>query len=76
MPRPLLLLTCLLLTSPVMAETWVNSLFSDGMVLQRNTEIKIWGTDTAGQEVSASLNGKSASAKTDKDGKWSLHLPA
>ncbi len=73
-----LIIACLsiLILNTVTAETWVNKLFSDGMVVQRNAEIKVWGTDNAGQEVMVSLNGKSAKATAADDGSWSLQLPA
>lgn len=61
--------------SPVFAETSVINLFSDGMVLQRNQAINIWGSDSHGQTVSVSLNGTNAKTTANDQGRWKLQLP-
>ena len=49
-----LILTILIaLTQPVAAELTVSGLFGDGMVLQRNTAIPVWGTAEPGVEISS-----------------------
>ena len=58
------------------ADVSVPTLFSDHMVLQRDKPIQIWGWASPGESVKASFNGKSAKARTGKDGKWQLDLPA
>lgn len=52
-----------------------SNLFSDGMVLQQNTEAKIWGWATPGSQitVSTSWNGRSYRAKTDNSGYWAVY---
>ncbi len=72
----LLLCISLLNINALFAETWMNSLFSDGMVLQRNTPIKVWGTDLANQTISVDLDGSKAETKADSAGNWSLTLQA
>ncbi|MCQ2975457.1 MAG: beta galactosidase jelly roll domain-containing protein [Bacteroidales bacterium] len=52
------------------------ALVSDGMVLQRDTELNIWGKATVGSEITVSLNGVSSNAITDENGKWNVVLPA
>ncbi len=48
----------------------VSSVFTDNMVIQRGEKIKIWGKGGAdGEEVTATLNGKSASC-TAANGRW------
>ena len=41
------------------------ALISDGMVLQRDTELNIWGFATEGSQVTVSLNGSAASGVTE-----------
>jgi sialate O-acetylesterase len=50
-------------------------LISDGMVLQRNVPLKIWGWAAAGEKVTLTFNGKLFSAIADKDGDWMMKLP-
>lgn len=50
-------------------------LISDGVVLQRNTEIKIWGWAAPGERVELVLDNQKFSATTDSDGEWHLYLP-
>lgn len=51
------------------------SVFSDHCVLQRNKEIRVWGTAAHGTKVEVSLNGqKSDTVTTGHD--WQVSLPA
>ncbi len=54
----------------------LSSLFTDHMVFQRDARLPVWGWSEPGVKVSVSLDGKSASAVTGKDGKWLVWLPA
>lgn len=49
-------------------------LISDGMVLQRNEAVKIWGWAEAGSTVTLEFAGKVRSAITGEDGKWQVAL--
>lgn len=51
-------------------------LFRENAVLQRDVPIPIWGTAQADSEVSVTFRGKIVSAKTGRDGKWRMELPA
>ncbi|MCL2034087.1 MAG: sialate O-acetylesterase [Oscillospiraceae bacterium] len=51
------------------------AIFSDGCVLQRNKEIKIWGGGQNGAEVTVSLCGESVIAVVE-NGKWLARVPA
>lgn len=55
---------------------WLPSIFSDHMVLQRDTPIPIWGTATPGSEVTATLADQSVSVHANEQGKWKLEVPA
>jgi sialate O-acetylesterase len=59
-----------------MGQVRLPRLVSDGMVLQRETPVKIWGWASAGEKVTLSFNNKSYEAVTLVDGKWLITLPA
>ncbi|MFY9153555.1 MAG: sialate O-acetylesterase [Prolixibacteraceae bacterium] len=50
-------------------------LIGNGMVLQRETPVKIWGWATAGEKVTLVLNNQSFETTTENDGKWLITLP-
>ncbi|MBL8311273.1 MAG: hypothetical protein JNL19_12665 [Burkholderiales bacterium] len=52
------------------------ALFSDGMVLQRNAPIRVWGWATPGESVRVTLRGRSTATMTAADGRWRVTLPA
>ena len=66
------LLTALLAATGVNAKVTLPKMFSDGMVMQRETNANLWGTATASATVSitTSWDGKAYSVKAGKDGKW------
>lgn len=49
-------------------------LISDGMVIQRNAKVKIWGWAPAGETVKVRFGGKTLSAAADRDGEWQAVL--
>ena len=51
-------------------------LISDGMVLQRNSELKIWGWASAGEKISIQFIDKNYNTTTDNKGDWSVTIPA
>lgn len=68
-------LSLLVLCGSAVAETRLPAFFSDGMVVQRNTEIAIWGWDEPGQRVSVRAGwGERASTRAGDDGRWRLAL--
>ena len=50
-------------------------LFSDGLVLQRNARIPVWGWARSGAHVSVSLNAQTRTATTDATGAWRVSFP-
>jgi sialate O-acetylesterase len=52
------------------ADVRLAALFTDHMVLQRDTKIPVWGWAAPGDRITVSVGGHTATAKTDKDGKW------
>ncbi|HEX9825012.1 MAG TPA: hypothetical protein VGA80_00305, partial [Flavobacteriaceae bacterium] len=50
-------------------------LISDGLVLQRNQEIKIWGWASSGESVTLNFKHKNYKTKADSNGNWEFRLP-
>ena len=57
----------------VQAEISLPAIFGDNMVLQQNTEVKIWGTSDsrAGISVTCSWDNRTYETTADASGKWS-----
>lgn len=53
----------------------VATIFSDGMVIQRNQEITVWGTANPNEIVSLNLNSDSFFSIVDSSGNWKIFLP-
>ena len=58
------------------ADVQMSALWSDGLIVQRQMPIAVWGMAAAGEKVTVTLGAATASATTDKDGQWTLKLPA
>ncbi|QJD96604.1 sialate O-acetylesterase [Mucilaginibacter robiniae] len=67
---------CLLLFSCLKTYSQVRlpQLISDGMVLQRDAKINVWGWASSAEKVTVKFNNKSYKATTHSDGKWMLQL--
>ncbi len=63
-----------LLSSTSLAELKLPSIIGEGMVLQRDQQVPIWGWDDAGTEVQVSIEGQKVSAKADAEGRWLVNL--
>lgn len=50
------------------------SFFSDGMVLQRNIQLPVWGWAAPGEQINLVFNKKNYTTQTGLDGKWKLFL--
>lgn len=50
-------------------------LVADKMVLQRDTELKIWGWADVGEKVTVRFDGKHYFTQADEQGKWCVMLP-
>lgn len=55
---------------------FVHPLFSDGVVLQRDAKVPVWGWATPGETVTVEFAGQKESAKAGADGKWMVKLAA
>ena len=56
------------------AELKLPTVIGDNMVLQRDQDLKIWGWDEPGQEVSVSIAGQSVKGKANDKGRWEITL--
>lgn len=58
------------------AEIKLPAVLGNDMVLQRNSEVNLWGSATPDKNVTVrtSWNGKKYKTKSDADGKWSLKV--
>lgn len=64
----------MLLLFSAQATVKLPKLFTDGMVLQREQPIAVWGWADPKEKVSVTLNKQTKTAIADKSGKWTLSL--
>ncbi len=69
--------TVLFTAMPLFATIRLSAIFGNNMVLQRETNVNIWGTANANAnvEVTTSWNGKTYSAQALANGRWKLKVP-
>jgi len=72
----LVCLSALCVGTPVLADVVPAFVFNDNAVLQRDKPIPVWGTADAGEKVSVSFSGQTATTTADPAGKWRVDLPA
>lgn len=77
MKRVLFFLVMLAAALPVSAEVRLPSILGSNMVLQRNTEVRLWGGASEGKTVTiqTSWNGKKYKVRSDADGRWMVKVP-
>ena len=63
-----------LLPGSVAAAVRLPALVGDGMVLQRDMAVPVWGWASPGAAITVDFNGKTYHAVTGNDGKWMLKL--
>lgn len=70
------LIICILCISSLSAEIKIASVLGDNMVLQRNSEVKIWGTTDASQKITvvADWNKQKVSTTANEKGEWLLKV--
>lgn len=57
------------------ANVTVPVIISNGMVLQRDTKLKIWGWASPGERVNVKFDRKTFGTVTDSNGNWKITLP-
>ncbi len=76
--RPLCLIlffAILLFYSTSFAEVRLPRLISDGMVMQRDTKVNVWGWAAANEKVTVRFHDKVYTTTADAKGNWSITLP-
>lgn len=71
---PALLAVFLLFSQASEAKVILPRVLGSNMVIQRNADVKIWGTADSGERITVDFNGQKAKAKAGKDGKWQVIL--
>lgn len=66
----------LLASLSIQAKVTLPSIYSDGMVLQRNHSIRIWGQADRNEKIQVLFAGQKGTAKTDINGYWEVSLKA
>lgn len=61
-------------TTYVHATVSLSNLFSNGMVLQRNMRVPVWGKAASGESVTVTFNGQTKTAITTANGTWKVLL--
>ena len=61
----------------ISAQIELSNIFSDGMVLQRNSNINIWGKSNSNEsiKINVSWNSQVYKTKSDKKGNWIIKIP-
>ncbi|MCC9599066.1 sialate O-acetylesterase [Stieleria sp. JC731] len=72
--RSLLLMFGMAMPSVGFAELTVPHFISDHMVIQRDRDVRLWGSADPGDTVTISFKEKSVDTKADENGKWSAAL--
>lgn len=71
----LVVLAMMLVAQPLSAAIRLPRLVSDRMVLQRDTELKIWGWADPCEKVTVRFQGKHYDTEANKNGEWFVLLP-
>jgi len=64
----------LLISQVALCQVKLPLLVSDGMVLQRDANVKIWGWADANEKIAINFNGKTHETAAGADGKWAVML--
>lgn len=62
------------LAAAALAEVRLASPFADGMVLQREAAVPVWGTAAPGERVAVEFAGQRATTVAGEDGRWLVRL--
>ena len=74
--QSILLLVFLFSTLGVSAQIRLPRLISDGVVLQRDQDLELWGWASPDERIRIEVAGQKLRTRADGEGKWSVQLPA
>jgi sialate O-acetylesterase len=69
-----ILIFLLAVTAASAGQVRLPRLISNGMVLQRNADVRIWGWSSANEEIAVSFTDSLYTTKANDDGEWALQL--
>ena len=72
----LIIAISLISTHPLLGQVRLPRLVNDGMILQREAPVNIWGWANPGEKVKLSFNSQTFETNATADGKWKIVLPA
>ena len=70
----IIFVVAVLITSTSIAQIRLPKLISDGIVLQRDTKVKIWGWAAANEKITIEFLNKKYNLKANNQGDWELEL--
>lgn len=73
-PTILTVLVSILSVGPAGADVRLAKVFGSHMVLQRDTEVRVWGWAEPGEQVTVQFADQTPTVTTDKKGKWVVGL--
>jgi len=73
--RNVLIALMLLFSIQLFAQVKLPKLISDGMILQRNVDLNVWGWAGKGETVTLTFRAKSYNAVANEQGEWKVKLP-
>ena len=74
--KKIILLVALIVSFSLYSQIKLPRLISDGMILQRDINVNIWGWASPKEKVVLNFNNKTYTAITANDGKWMIVLPS
>ena len=67
---------CLLLSTSTFSQIKLPNLISDGIILQRDSELKLWGWASSKEKITLTFNHKKYKTTANKNGDWVIKIPA
>ena len=74
--KSLFLITAAFAALTLQAKVKLAAPFGDGMVLQREMPVRVWGTADAGEKVKVEFGDAAVETVADDSGKWMVELPS
>lgn len=74
--KKIVFLIIMLISGCIYSQIKLPRLISDGMVLQRDTPLKIWGWASPNEKIELDFGSKKYNAIASNDGKWTIVLPS
>jgi sialate O-acetylesterase len=71
----ILLVLISVFSNTLVAQIKLPRLISDGLILQRDTEIKLWGWASANEKIKVTFKNQVFSVQADNTGNWQINLP-